>query len=145
MLDDPFDLQRFIAAQAPVYQRVCQELSRGRKTSHWIWFIFPQAVSLGRSVTAVKYGIGSDDEARAYLDHPLLGGRLLECTWLICQHTDKAIGDILPQPDDLKFRSSMTLFHAVSGRPEFSAAVAQFFDGQFDPLTLKLLGRDGQP
>src|SRR5450432_848167 len=108
--DDPHDLQRFVVAQAPVYAEVRAELARGRKASHWMWFVFPQLKALGRSATALHYGIGSRAEALAYLAHPLLGARLVESTELMLASSGKSAFEILGTPDDLKFRSSMTLF-----------------------------------
>src|SRR5262245_51511687 len=108
--DDPFDLQRFVDAQNPVYADVCDELRRGRKTSHWMWFIFPQIQGLGHSHLAMKFAISSLEEAKAYLSHSMLRNRLLECTGLVNQVQGRNIQEILGYPDDLKFRSSMTLF-----------------------------------
>ncbi|MGB8209525.1 MAG: DUF1810 domain-containing protein, partial [Mycobacterium sp.] len=107
---DPFDLQRFVDAQARVYPTVLGELRVGRKRSHWIWFIFPQFAGLGSSPTAARYAISSLDEARAYLRHELLGPRLHECTQLVNAVQGRSIGEIFGSPDDLKVRSSMTLF-----------------------------------
>jgi uncharacterized protein (DUF1810 family) len=136
-----FDLQRFVAAQAPVYSRVVDELRRGRKQSHWMWFVFPQVAGLGHSAMAQRFAISSSEEAAAYLSHPLLGHRLRECTALVNAVEDRSILDILGTPDDLKFRSSMTLFNAVGSEPEFWAALAKFFDGQPDRRTLDRLAR----
>ncbi|MGO9135305.1 MAG: DUF1810 domain-containing protein [Methylovirgula sp.] len=137
MADDPFDLQRFVDAQAAAYDRVCEELRRGRKTSHWIWFIFPQLKSLGRSETAKRYGIASRDEAAAYLKHTLLGQRLCECTGLVNRVEGRSALQIFGHPDDLKFRSSMTLFAAVTAENAiFEAALAKYYGGIGDPLTL---------
>src|SRR6185436_9505729 len=112
---DPHDLQRFVAAQAPVYSQVRAELAAGRKRSHWMWFVFPQMRGLGASAMAHRYGIASRAEAEAYLRHPLLGPRLVECTSLMLGVADGAsANDVLGSPDDLKFRSSMTLFAALS-------------------------------
>ncbi len=135
---DPYDLRRFVDAQAPVYERVVEELTRGRKESHWMWFIFPQIAGLGYSFMAQKYAIGSLEEARAYLAHPVLGARLRECTALVIRIEGKAIGDILGYPDDLKFRSSMTLFAraAAPDEPEFAEALAKYFAGEADAATL---------
>src|SRR5690242_5552403 len=105
-----FDLERFVEAQAPVYAEVVRELARGRKESHWMWFIFPQVAGLGFSPTAQRFAIGSRQEAKAYLAHPLLGSRLAECTGLVLAVQGRTIHQILGAPDDLKFRSSMTLF-----------------------------------
>src|SRR4029077_17617591 len=111
---DPHALQRFVAAQAQVYAQVRAELARGRKQSHWMWFVFPQLRELGRSETARRYGIASREEAAAYLAHPLLGERLVECTALMLAVEGKSAFEVLGPPDDLKFRSSMTLFAALS-------------------------------
>jgi uncharacterized protein (DUF1810 family) len=137
-MTDSFNLQRFVDAQAPVYSRVVEELRRGRKQSHWMWFIFPQIAGLGHSAMAQRFAISSNEEALAYLAHPLLGSRLRECTTLV-NAAEGRILDILGSPDNLKFHSSMTLFNAVSSDPEFSAALAKFFDGKADPRTLELL------
>lgn len=136
-----FDLDRFIAAQQPVYADVLRELRAGRKTSHWMWFIFPQLRGLGRSETARFYGIGGLDEAHAYLDHPLLGARLRECTALVVAHAGTPADVILGHVDALKFRSSMTLFsRAGSGDPAFTATLEAFYGGRPDQATLDLLG-----
>jgi uncharacterized protein (DUF1810 family) len=140
-MTDPFDLQRFVAAQSPVYQRVLAELRRGQKQSHWMWFIFPQLMGLGHSPMARQFAIASSEEAVAYLHHGVLGLRLRECTALVNSVEGKTIGDILGSPDDLKFRSSMTLFGAVSPDQEFTTAIAKFYGGSPDSKTLQLLGR----
>jgi uncharacterized protein (DUF1810 family) len=140
-MTDPFDLQRFIDAQAPVYPRVLAELRHGRKQSHWMWFIFPQFAGLGLSAMAQRFAIGSRAEAIAYLGHAVLGPRLRDCTALVNAVQGKTIRDILGSPDDLKFCSSMTLFAAVSSEPEFAEAIAKFYGGQSDPRTLDLLRR----
>jgi uncharacterized protein (DUF1810 family) len=139
--DDPHDLERFVAAQAPVWPQVRAELAGGLKRSHWMWFVFPQLRGLGRSAMAVHYGIASRAEAKAYLDHPLLGARLLDCTGLMLgADKSKSALAILGAPDDLKFRSSMTLFAAVAQGPApYEAALARFFGGVGDPATLVLL------
>ena len=111
---DPFDLDRFVRAQDPVFRAVREELARGRKQSHWMWFVFPQIAGLGFSAMSQRYAIGSRAEARAYLAHPVLGGRLTECTRLVLAVQGRTINAILGAPDDAKFRSSMTLFDAVS-------------------------------
>lgn len=110
--DDPFNLQRFVDAQAPVYASVLRELRAGRKTTHWIWFIFPQAAGLGRSAMSARYAIGSHDEARAYLAHPVLGPRLLECVALVRAHEAKSVAleEIFGELDAMKYRSSVELF-----------------------------------
>ncbi len=139
-MDDPFDLERFVDAQAPVYQRIVAELRQGRKESHWMWFIFPQIKGLGSSAMANKFAIGSRAEAQAYLDHPVLGPRLRECTRLVTNAQDRTIEDILGYPDDLKFRSSMTLFAAVAAdNKDFTAALDKFYGGKADPATLERL------
>ena len=137
-MDDPYNLNRFVEAQNPVYDRVRGELSRGRKTSHWMWFIFPQIAGLGFSSMSRRFSISSLDEARAYLDHPVLGPRLVECTRLLCAVSGKTIHDILGSPDDMKFRSCMTLFtHAAVQPAVFEDALKRYFSGQFDTLTLE--------
>lgn len=138
--DEPFDLSRFVEAQASVYARVLDELKEGRKTSHWIWFIFPQLAALGQSATAKRYGIKSKDEAAAYLAHPILGSRLRECTGLVNQVDGSTAHDIFGYPDDLKFRSSMTLFAAATAdNAIFNDALAKYYHGEGDPLTLEKL------
>src|SRR5262245_20981374 len=137
---EPFDLQRFVDAQDGVYRRVVAELSTGRKQSHWMWFIFPQIAGLGFSAMAQRYAISSREEAAAYLAHDILGPRLVECTRLVLGVEGKTIRTILGSPDDLKFRSSMTLFSAVSGNPIFDQAIAKYYAGANDQATLDLLG-----
>ncbi|MCW5689570.1 MAG: DUF1810 domain-containing protein [Pseudolabrys sp.] len=133
---DIHDLQRFVAAQEPVYDRVCDELRQGRKQSHWMWFVFPQIAGLGHSAMAQHYAISGLDEARAYLAHPLLGPRLLECTRL-AGVSGRSISEIFGAPDDMKFRSSMTLFAAVQPGPgAFQDALDAYFDGKGDAATL---------
>ena len=138
-MTDPFDLERFVGAQSPVYERVLAELRRGRKQSHWMWFIFPQLAGLGHSAMAQRFAIDSTEEARAYLAHGLLGPRLRECTALVNAVEGRTITELLGSPDDLKFRSSMTLFAAVSGETEFSSAIAKYYGGTRDRRTLDLL------
>jgi uncharacterized protein (DUF1810 family) len=140
-VSDPFDLQRFVDAQEPVYQRVLEELRRGRKASHWMWFVFPQIAGLGSSAMAQRFAIGSNAEAAAYLKHDVLGPRLVECTRLVLAARDRSITDILGSPDDMKFRSSMTLFDAVSTQPIFSDAIEAFYTEGKDPATLSILKR----
>jgi len=121
---DPYDLQRFIEARNPVYAQVCAELRNGRKESHWMWFIFPQMRGLGHSQMAVKFGIASREEAEAYLQHPVLGPRLRECARLVTAVEGRSIHEILGSPDDLKFRSSMSLFASVApDDPDFAVAL----------------------
>ncbi len=140
-MSDPFDLQRFVDAQAPVYRRVVAELRHGRKQSHWMWFIFPQLAGLGHSPMARRFAIGSREEAIAYLGHGVLGLRLRECTALVNALEGRTIREILGSPDDLKFCSSMTLFGAASSDPVFATAIAKFYGGRPDARTLELLGR----
>jgi uncharacterized protein (DUF1810 family) len=139
-MSDRFDLARFVDAQAPVYRQVVAELSHGRKQSHWMWFIFPQLAGLGFSTMAQRFAIASRDEATAYLQHDVLGARLLECTRLVNAIEGRTILEILGSPDDLKFRSSMTLFAAVSSAAEFGVALKKYYGGEADPRTLELLG-----
>ena len=141
MTPDPYDLERFVAAQEPVYAHACAELAAGHKQSHWMWFIFPQLQGLGASPMAQRYAIGSLEEARAYLSHPLLGERLRRCTELVNRVEGRTAQQIFGYPDYLKFRSSMTLFaRAAADRAEpFSAALEKFFAGEEDPLTRELL------
>jgi uncharacterized protein (DUF1810 family) len=140
-MTDPFDLQRFVDAQAPVYPRVVAELRHGQKQSHWMWFIFPQLAGLGHSAMARRFAIAPREEAVAYLDHAILGPRLRECTALVNAVQDRTIREILGSPDDLKFCSSMTLFATVSSDPAFAEAIAKFYGGKPDDRTLDLLAR----
>jgi uncharacterized protein (DUF1810 family) len=140
-MKDPFNLKRFVDAQAEVFAEALAELRAGQKRSHWIWFIFPQMKGLGSSAPATFYGIGSFDEATAYMRHPVLGPRLVECTQLVNRVEDRTIREILGVPDDMKFRSSMTLFaRAAEDDAVFRAAMEKYFDGKPDRLTLELLG-----
>ncbi len=136
---DPYNLERFVIAQFPVYERVVQELLFGCKTSHWMWFVFPQIRGLGGSEQSKHFAIGSIDEANAYLEHDILGPRLLDCTLLACKHTDKTAIDIFGEVDAMKFRSCMTLFELVD-EPEgdFSEALQLFFEGTGDIATISL-------
>lgn len=141
-MNDPYELQRFVDAQDRVYGRVVSELRAGLKTSHWMWFIFPQLAGLGSSSMAQRYAIQSLDEAAAYLAHPVLGPRLRECTQLVIDVIGRDISDILGYPDNLKFHSSMTLFAAVDGAPQlFETALAQYFASKPDAKTLEMLGK----
>lgn len=142
----PSKLADFAAAQDPVYATVLRELAAGRKESHWIWFIFPQMAGLGFSAMSERFGIASLDEARSYLRHPVLGARLRECTRLLLAGTGRDIRAILGSPDDLKLRSSMTLFaQADPAEPLFQAALERFFGGEQDALTLDLLKKRSPP
>jgi uncharacterized protein (DUF1810 family) len=137
---DPFDLRRFVDAQDRVYDTVLAELRSGAKRSHWIWFVFPQLRGLGRSATAQRYGISSLDEARAYLAHPVLGPRLRECTALVAAIDGSSVDDIFGWPDNLKVRSSMTLFtHATDDNADFRGVLDKFYGGEQDPATVELL------
>ena len=137
---DRFDLQRFVDAQDRVYDVVIDELCNGAKRSHWIWFVFPQLRGLGHSPTAVRYGISSLDEARAYVAHDLLGPRLRECARLVAGIDGRSAEDIFGWPDNLKVRSSMTLFaRATDDNAEFRAVLDKFYDGEDDPATVELL------
>ena len=139
-MDTEFDLERFVAAQDPVYSTVLGELRTGRKRSHWMWFVFPQIEGLGSSEMARRYAIRSSDEAAAYLAHPVLGPRLRECARLVALHHDQEIGEIFDSPDDRKFQSSMTLFADVApDEAVFQTCLDQFFDGKADPATMARL------
>lgn len=138
--DDLYDLQRFTDAQASTYPQVRAELAAGHKRSHWMWFIFPQIRGLGSSPMAQRFAISSREEAAAYLAHPLLGARLVECTALVNAQEGRSISAIFPYPDDLKFHSSITLFSSVAPeRAIFTAALQRFFAGRSDAATLALL------
>lgn len=144
-MSDPFDLQRFVDAQARVYPQVLAELRDGRKRSHWIWFVFPQLRGLGRSATADHYGIASADEARAYLAHPTLGPRLRECARLVVEIDGRTAEEIFGRPDCTKVRSSMTLFAAAADddATDFQAVLDTLYDARADPLTLEMLSAAG--
>ena len=141
--DDPFQLQRFVDAQELVFATALAELHAGRKQTHWMWFIFPQLRALGRSPTADFYGIVSLDEARTYLDHPLLADRLAQVTDAVLSHRSRSAHDIFGYPDDLKFRSSMTLFDEASNHESlrFRATLKSYFGNAPDKRTLELLRR----
>lgn len=137
---DPFRLERFIAAQNPVFHCVLSELEAGTKTGHWMWFIFPQIRGLGRSPISIEYAISSREEAKAYLQHPVLGPRLKECARLVLLVEGRSAHEIFDSPDDIKFRSSMTLFAEVSQDDDiFKRALLKYFNGEPDPLTLNRL------
>lgn len=137
---DPFKLERFVAAQAPLYATVLKELKAGSKESHWMWFVFPQLQGLGSSAMAQRYAISGTDEARAYLAHSVLGPRLRECTETVNAVHARSAFRIFGSPDDMKFHSSMTLFAAVAEDPApFTFALDKYFGGQRDPRTLALL------
>ncbi|MHB0764234.1 DUF1810 domain-containing protein [Stutzerimonas sp. NM35] len=137
-MPDSHDLKRFVDAQHSHYQDALAELEAGHKQSHWMWFVFPQIAGLGRSAMAERYAIADLNEAVAYLQHPLLGRRLEECAQALLQHTGRTARQILGSPDDLKLRSSMTLFaSAAPENPIFRQVLDAFYDGKADPETLK--------
>ena len=138
--NDPFDLDRFVRAQEGDYQQALSEIISGRKRSHWIWFIFPQIDGLGSSSTSKLYSIKSSAEAKAYLDHPVLGPRLLECAEAVVAVDDRSATEIFGSPDDLKLRSCATLFAAASPQGSvFDRIVEKYFRGERDGKTLRLL------
>jgi uncharacterized protein (DUF1810 family) len=136
---DRFNLERFVAAQKPVMAAVFKELGQGQKRTRWIWFVLPQVDGLGSSTMAKHYAVRSKGEATAYLAHSVLGPRLLECTELVLRVAAKSAHDIFGSPDDLKFRSSMTLFNAISTQTAFHAALDRFYSGIPDEKTLAIL------
>jgi|SRR5689334_20906129 len=137
---DPFNLQRFVDAQDPVFTEVCSELRVGCKRGHWMWFVFPQIRGLGHSPIANQYAISSRDEAAVYVKHLILGPRLRECTQLVNSVNGRSAEQIFGHIDSLKFRSSMTLFaHATSDNQIFKQAVLKYYGGMFDSLTLEKL------
>jgi uncharacterized protein (DUF1810 family) len=137
---DPYNLERFVAAQAPVFSRVLSEVKAGVKMGHWMWFIFPQIRGLGRSPVSIEYALSSREEADAYLRHMTLGPRLKECTQLVLLVEGRSVEDIFGSPDDMKFRSSMTLFAQVSSQDNiFERALQKYFAGVPDHLTLDRL------
>jgi uncharacterized protein (DUF1810 family) len=141
---DPFDLQRFVSAQERVYANVLAELRNGQKRTHWMWYIFPQMAGLGHSSTSKHYAIQSSEEARQYLNHPVLGKRLIECTEAVLAVQGRSASAIFGSPDDVKLKSSMTLFAALMppGSP-FARVLDKYFQGQRDSTTLRLLGKHG--
>lgn len=139
-MTDAYNLHRFLDAQERVYDTVLNELRAGRKSSHWIWFIFPQIAGLGYSVMTKQFAIASLDEAKAYLQHPVLGQRLRECTQLVLNVNGRSVEEIFGYPDNLKFRSCMTLFlTAATNNALFKNALLKYFDGQPDQKTLDIL------
>ena len=139
-MTDPFDLQRFVRAQGPVMAAVRRELGAGEKRTHWMWFVFPQLAGLGHSPMAQRYAMGSLAEAAAFLAHPVLGPRLLECTGLVNAVPGRRVHAIFGTPDDRKFHSSMTLFHrAAPDEATFHTALERYFGGVEDRATLRLL------
>lgn len=138
--DDTYDLNRFLSAQEGVYERALTELKGGQKRTHWMWFIFPQIEGLGYSPTDKRYSIKSMEEARQYLNHPVLGKRLLECTEAVVALKGGSVSEIFGYPDDLKFKSSMTLFEKIAGSGSvFSFALDRYCHGERDATTLRLL------
>jgi len=137
-MSDPYDLARFVEAQAGCVDAVERELRAGRKTTHWMWFVFPQLRGLGRSAMAERYAISSLAEARAYGEHPLLGARLRDHTRLVTAH-DRSVAEIFGFPDDLKFHSCLTLFARTPGPEVFLEALSKHFGGALDPQTVALL------
>jgi uncharacterized protein (DUF1810 family) len=141
---DPYNLQRFLDAQAPVIARVFLELKAGKKQSHWMWFIFPQINGLGRSSMSIRFAISSRAEAEAYLDHAILGLRLRQCTQLVNETVGHSIEEIFGHPDDMKFHSSMTLFAAcASDKNVFETALNKYFGGKIDRLTIERISSPG--
>ena len=139
-MNSEYDLERFVQAQDPVYAGVVDELRAGHKRSHWMWFIFPQIAGLGRSSMAQRYAIANDDEAADYLAHPVLGPRLRECANIVLSLQGLSANDIFGDPDDVKFRSSMTLFaDTAPDEAVFQACIDKYFDGEPDPETLARL------
>lgn len=137
---DDFNLERFVLAQRNVYSLALSEIIRGRKTSHWMWFIFPQVKGLGRSYESQLYGIGDLCEARAYLAHEFLGNRLRECVSALLRIENRTALEIFGPIDEMKLRSSLTLFNAASEEAIFDQAIDRYFNGQTDDLTLGILG-----
>ena len=139
--EDPFNLKRFLLAQADTYERAVAEIRQGRKRTHWMWFIFPQIAGLGFSSTSKLYAIASLDEARAYLAHPILEPRIIEAAQSCLDIERRTAHEIFGAPDDMKLRSSMTLFAFVTaGETVFQKVLAKFFDGKPDSRTLELIG-----
>ena len=137
--NDPYDLDRFVRAQAPDYERALSELRAGEKRSHWMWYIFPQIAGLGHSPMSHRYSIKSAAEARAYLDHPVLGPRLRECAAVVIGIVGRSVLEIFGSPDDMKLLSCATLFARVSHEAVFDQLIQKYFDGQPDKETLRLL------
>ena len=137
-MNDPYDLQRFVRAQDTNFESARDELRRGRKTSHWMWYVFPQIEGLGHSAMSQTFAIISKAEALAYLAHPVLGARLTECTNIVNALEGRSASQIFGSPDDMKFRSSMTLFHGVYPETDmFKEALVKYFGGKADPRTLE--------
>ena len=142
MIDDPYGLSRFIEAQDADYEHALAEIRAGRKRSHWMWYVFPQFTGLGTSPTSVHYAIKSREEAEAYLSHPILGRRLVECAEAVLQIRDRSALEVFGSPDDMKLRSSATLFASVSAEGSvFHQLIDKYFDGRRDDRTIELIGR----
>ncbi len=140
--NDPYNLNRFLSAQEKTYETALAELRRGSKQTHWMWFIFPQIAGLGHSPTSEYYSIKSAEEARQYLKHPVLGPRLLECATALLDLKGRSASEIFGFPDDVKLKSSMTLFASVAdSEPAFQHVLDKYFGGERDQRTLDLLGR----
>lgn len=140
MTSDSYRLDRFLEAQDGVHTQALNELRAGHKVGHWMWFVFPQLAGLGSSPTSQRYAIGSLGEARAYLDHPVLGSRLVDCARAVLSHPDRTAREIMGSPDDAKLRSSMTIFAlATDSEPVFQQVLDTFFAGERDPRTVDLL------
>ncbi|MFD0941045.1 DUF1810 domain-containing protein [Pedobacter boryungensis] len=135
------NLDHFITAQAHTYTTALREIKNGKKTSHWMWFVFPQLEGLGHSEMAIRYGIKSLKQAEAYLSHPILGQRLIEISTALLQSSTDNATELMGSPDDLKLRSSMTLFSVICPNSVFNDVLDQFFKGEKDPKTLRLLGK----
>jgi uncharacterized protein (DUF1810 family) len=142
---DPFNLRRFIDAQEVVYKNVLSELRSGQKRTHWMWFIFPQIAGLGHSSISKRYGIQSREEAQHYLNHPILGKRLVECSETVLSIKGRSASEIFGSPDDIKLRSSMTLFAAIPGSDSvFTHVLEKYFQGRPDTRTLRLLSKTNE-
>jgi len=137
-----YNLSRFLSAQENIYEQVVMELEKGQKRSHWMWFIFPQIKGLGSSTTALKFGIDGLEEAKAYYNHPILGGRLLECVRLLLKIDHPNVDYIFGYPDNLKLKSSLTLFMEATSDPIFEKTLDHYFNGVKDDHTLRLLNRN---
>lgn len=140
-MHDPYDLDRFVDAQRDSYDAALSEIRRGAKRSHWMWYVFPQVAGLGSSAMAQRYAIGSLDEARAYLAHPVLGPRYHACVRALQDLAGTTAQAVFGAVDAAKLRSSLTLFAQADGEPMVHAALDRWFDGVEDPLTLALLRR----
>ncbi|AWV97045.1 DUF1810 domain-containing protein [Arcticibacterium luteifluviistationis] len=139
-MEDKFNLKRFIDAQSNTYERALNEIKNGRKTTHWMWYIFPQYYGLGRSSISIKYAINCEEEAIAYLKHPILGSRLVEITKAFLSIENKTAYDVLGGPDDLKIKSSMTLFDIIQSETDlFDSVLEKYFKGNRCNPTIKML------